>query len=72
MTGLLEQALRQVEALSEIEQDAIAAQILESLADDEKWDRSVRANAAKLRSLSDEALAEHRRGEARPIEELFG
>lgn len=37
MTGLLEHALRRVEQLSPGEQDAIAAEILESLDDEEAW-----------------------------------
>jgi hypothetical protein len=35
MTGLLEKALRRMDALSEEEQNAIATQILESLDDEE-------------------------------------
>ena len=37
MTGLLEQALKRVESLSREEQDAIAAQILETLDDEDTW-----------------------------------
>jgi DNA-binding MarR family transcriptional regulator len=44
VTGLLEKALRRVQALSNEEQDAIAAQILESLDDEETWERSFRNN----------------------------
>src|SRR5687768_822440 len=42
MTGLLEQALKRVESLSREEQDAIAAQIIETLDDEEAWARSFR------------------------------
>jgi hypothetical protein len=72
MTGLLEEALRRVESLSPDEQDAIAAQIIETLDDEEAWERSFRQNPSVLRSLADEALAEHRRGETRPLDELIG
>ena len=71
MTGLLEKALKRIEALPEAEQDAIAAQILETIEDEEQWDRTVRADRERFRALADEALEEHRRGETRPIEDLL-
>lgn len=72
MTGLLESALRRVESLSQEEQDAIAAQILETLDDEASWVRHLRERPELLRSLAREALDEHRRGETRPIDELLG
>ena len=72
MTGLLEEALRRVESLSQEEQDAIASQILETLDDDEAWARSFREKPEVLRSLAREAIEEHRRGETRPLDELLG
>ena len=71
MTGLLEKALKRIEALPEAEQDAIAAQILETIEDEEEWDRTLRADRERFRALADEALEEHRRGETRPIEDLL-
>lgn len=72
MTGLLEEALRRVEALSQEEQNAIASQILETLADEEAWERSFRERPDVLTSLAREAIEEHRRGETRPLDELLG
>ena len=72
MTGLLEKALQRIEALSREEQDAMASQILDSLDDEEAWSRQFRNNPEVLRSLAQEALEEHRRGETRPLEELIG
>jgi hypothetical protein len=72
MTGRLEQALRRVESLSPEEQDAIASQIIETLDDEEAWERSFRENPSLLRSLGSEALEEHRRGETRPLDDLLG
>jgi hypothetical protein len=72
VTGLLEKALKRVEALSETEQDAVAGQILELLNDEEAWEWSFNANRERFRALAEEALEEHRRGETRPIEELLG
>jgi hypothetical protein len=72
MTGLLEKALQRVAALSREEQDAIASQILETLDDEETWSRQFREKPEALRSLAQEALEEHRRGETRPLDELIG
>jgi len=72
MTVRLEEALRRVEGLSAEEQDAIASQILETLDDEEAWERSFREKPDVLRSLAREALEEHRRGETRPLDELLG
>jgi hypothetical protein len=56
MTGLLEEALRRKESLPREEQDAIAAQILHTLEDDDAWDLSFRERPDVLRALADEAL----------------
>jgi hypothetical protein len=72
MTGLLQEALRRVESLSQEKQDAIASQIIDTLDDEEKWTRSFRANPGALRSLAHEALEEHRRGETCPLDDLIG
>lgn len=72
MTGLLETALQRVEALSREQQDAIAAQIIETLEDEALWERSFNRRPDLLRSLSQEALDEHRREETRPLDELIG
>jgi hypothetical protein len=71
MTGLLEKALRRVESLSPEEQDAIASQIIETLDDEEAWERRFHDSPHVLRSLAQEALEEHRRGETRPLDELI-
>ena len=71
MTKSLEEALKKVEILSDKEQDAIAAQILEALDDEEAWQRSFQGDRDAYRALAKEALDEHRRGETRPIDELL-
>jgi hypothetical protein len=68
---LLEKALHRLEALSQQEQDAIAAQILDTLDDEEAWARSFQEKQEALKRLAQEALEEHRRGETRPIEEVL-
>lgn len=71
MTRLLEKALRRVESLSQEEQDAIASQIIETLDDEEAWQSRLGASQPLLRDLGREALAEHRRGDTRPLDELI-
>jgi len=71
MSALLEKALEQVGALPEDEQDAIASQILATLADDEEWKRRFAGKRDVLRRMALEAIAEDGRGETRPLEELL-
>lgn len=71
MTRLLEDALRKVGKLSEDEQNAIASQILETLEDEEVWEKLLRKNPAKLRKLAAKALDEHRRGRTRALDEIL-
>jgi hypothetical protein len=72
ITGLLEEALRRLRSLSDVEQDAIASQIIETLDDEEAWSLRFGKNSSALESLAREALEEHRRGETRPLDELTG
>jgi len=67
MTGLMQEALKRVESLSRKEQDAIAAQIIETFDDEEAWAPSFREKPLVLRSLAREALEERRRGEMRAL-----
>jgi hypothetical protein len=71
MTTLLEKALEKVGALAQDEQDAIASQILASLADEQAWKKRFAAKRDRLRQLAREALDEDERGETRPLEDLF-
>ena len=71
MTGLLEEALRRLEGLMADEQDAIAAQIIDALDDENAWTDRFRRIPSGLRELADQALEEHRRGETRPLDELL-
>jgi len=71
MTKLLDKALEKISRLPEAEQDAIASQILGELEDEAAWAKRFVAQAGKLRRLADEALAEHRQGETRPLDDLL-
>ena len=71
MTKLLEKALEKVSSLPQDEQDAIASQILAELEDEAAWETRFASQEGKLRRLADEALAEHRRGETRSLDDLL-
>src|SRR3954462_12501064 len=62
MTELLENALRKVAQLSREEQDAIAAQIIETLGDETAWKAMLAGNPDKLRRLAEQAKQEASRG----------
>lgn len=68
MTELLERALREVSALPEVEQERIAAWILEELASERRWDESFARSADALELLADEALAERRKGKTQALD----
>ena len=72
MTLLLDEALKRVESLPQADQDFIASNILETLDDDQTWSRGFREKSDVLEALAAAALAEHQRGETRPLEELLG
>ena len=69
MTGLLEDALRKVAALSREEQDAIASQILETLEDEAAWKQKLAGTRPKLQALADAATREHQEGKTKPLDE---
>ena len=71
MTNLLEKALKKVGALPQDEQDAIASQILDSLADEEAWKKRFAEKRDVIRRLAQQALEEDARGETRPLDDLF-
>jgi hypothetical protein len=62
MTQLLEKAYSEAAQLPENEQDAIAAIILDTIADEAHWSRQFAASQDALALLAEEALAEHRAG----------
>jgi hypothetical protein len=71
MSKLLEQALEKVAALPPDQQDAIAAQILDELADEERWDKRFAEKADVLRRLAEDAIEAHEHGETRPLSDLL-
>jgi len=65
MTQLLEQALTQVKKLPESEQDAIAALILEELADEQHWQESFARSQEKLAHLASKVREDIRTGKVK-------
>ena len=56
MSTLLEKALERVAALPENEQDAIASQILDSLADEDAWKARFAQKREVIRRMAREAV----------------
>jgi len=66
MSTLLTKALEKVAVLPKDEQDAIASEILASLADEEAWKKRFAEKRDVIRRLAQEALDEDERGETLP------
>jgi len=71
MSSVLEKALQKVVALPPDEEDAIASQILASLADEEAWKTRFAEKRDVIRRMAREALREDERGETRPLSDAF-
>jgi hypothetical protein len=71
MSSLLDRALEKVVALPPDEQDAIATQILASLADEEAWKKRFVEKRDVIRRMAQEALKEDERGETQPLADLL-
>jgi hypothetical protein len=71
MTDLLEQALQKIGALPDDEQNAIASEILESLADQEAWKIRFATTREHLRQLAQQACQEDKSGETRTLDDLL-
>src|ERR1039457_4530947 len=66
MSTLLEKALEKIVALPPDEQDAIASQILASLADEDAWKKRFVGKRDVIRRMAREALQEDERGDTLP------
>jgi len=71
MSTLLEQALEKVVALPQDEQDAIASQILASIADESGWKTRFAEKRDVIRRMAQEAIEEDERGETLPMDDLL-
>lgn len=70
MTELLQKAFEEASKLSAEEQDAIAASLLEDLAAEATWDRTLAMpeSSALLRDLAGEARNEYRSGKTKELD----
>lgn len=71
MSTLLEEAIRQIDSLPPDEQDAIASQILATLADDAAWKKRFAEKRDVIRRMADEALEADGRGETLNLDQLL-
>jgi hypothetical protein len=71
MSSLLEKALEKVTTLPPEDQDAIASQILASLADEEAWKTRFIEKRDVIRRLAQEALHEDEAGTTLPLDDLL-
>jgi hypothetical protein len=67
MATLLEKALDELRKCSPGEQDAIAALILEEIADDRRWDEAFAASTPALEKMAEKVQANIRAGHTRDI-----
>jgi cytochrome c-type biogenesis protein CcmH/NrfF len=72
MTQLLQRALSEVQKLPDPQQDAIAAMILDELADEQHWEEQFAGSQSKLAQLANKAREAVRAGRVRQggIDEL--
>ena len=67
MTQLLKKAFSAVEKLSESDQDAVAALVLEELESEKRWSESFAKSQDLLAKLAGEAVAEDAAGRTKPL-----
>ena len=67
MAQRLEEAYAAISRLTDEDQEAIGALILEEIASDERWQKSLALRPDVLRELAEKALAEHRAGATKPL-----
>jgi hypothetical protein len=67
MSQLLQKALAEVQKLPDSEQDAIAAMILDELADEQRWDEAFAGSQEQLGRLADRVREDIRSGRVRNV-----
>ena len=71
MSSLLEKAMDKVAELPLDEQNAIASEILASLADEEAWKKQFAAKRDVIQRMAREALEQDERGETLPLDSIL-
>ena len=68
MTELLERAIAKLKALTEEEQDTIAALVLDEIEDEARWDEAFAHSQDTLARLAEETLEEDRAGRTQVLD----
>jgi hypothetical protein len=71
MTELLKKAFEAVSALPPERQNAMAEMILAEIEDGRRWAEAFAGSQDKLAAMAAEAVAEHRAGKTRPMDEVL-
>jgi hypothetical protein len=67
MTELLENAIAEASKLNPTEQDVLAQLLLDEMESERRWDEAFANSQDALAKLAATALAEHARGETKPL-----
>ena len=70
MTHALNSAVAEAIKLPPEEQDILAAILLEEIASEQRWSRSLAKSEQVLETLAAEALADFKAGKTKPLEDL--
>ena len=71
ITEALSSAIAAAAGLCVEDQNYLAGRIMEEIAEEQKWMDSFARSQDLLKSMADEALAEHERGETVPLEDIL-
>jgi len=71
MSSLMEKALERIGALPPDEQDAIACQILDSLADEAAWRTKFAQKRDTVRRMAQQAIEEDEKNKTLPLADLL-
>ncbi len=71
MTTLLKKAFDAAASLSPERQDIIARLVPAEIEDEKRWDEAFAASQDKLADMAAEAIAEHKTGKTRSMEEVL-
>ncbi|MFH1116880.1 MAG: hypothetical protein V1792_23435 [Pseudomonadota bacterium] len=71
MTDLLQKAFDAVSELPPERRNALAKMILAEIEDEKRWDEAFAGSQDKLAAMADEAIAEHRGGRTRAMDDVL-
>ena len=68
MTRLMEQVIERLRSIPEGQQDRVAEILLHELAEDERWAKTTKEHAGRLKGLVDDVLADDAKGRCNPLD----